>query len=222
VVVENKIKVLIVDDHALLREGIRMLLSTSDEIEIVGEAANGQEALEKVCRLAPEVVLMDLAMPGLDGIEATQQLNRENPDVKILALTQYDHKEYILSIVKAGALGFIPKKAAAGELLTAIRTVHQGDSFLYPSITKTLIEDYLRKAKPLRGRDPYESLSARQKELLRLVAEGCSVQETADSLGVSAKTIRSYLNSVMKRLELHNRTELVKYAIRKGLVSLNQ
>ncbi|MDP2744170.1 MAG: response regulator transcription factor [Dehalococcoidia bacterium] len=218
----EKIRVLIVDDHALLREGIRTLLGTCDDIEIVGEAADGREAVEKARLLAPEVVLMDIAMPEVDGIEATRRLLRENPQVKVLAMTQYDHGEYILSIVKAGAVGFIPKKAAAGELLNAIRAVHQGDSFLYPSIARTVIDDYLRRARDLPSRDPYEGLPARQKELLRLVADGSTVPQVADSLGMSAKTARSYLNNVMKRLAIHNRAELVKYAIRKGLVSLKQ
>ena len=151
----EKIRVLIVDDHALLREGIRTLLSTSDDIQVVGEAADGAEAVEKARLLAPEVVLMDLAMPEVDGIEATRRLIRENPQIKVLAMTQYDHREYVLSIVKAGAVGFIPKKAAAGELLNAIKTVHQGDSFLYPSIARTVIDDYLRDklSKPITGKE---------------------------------------------------------------------
>lgn len=216
----GKIRVLIVDDHTLLREGIATLLATSDEIEVAGEAADGKEAIEKTRQLTPDLVLMDLAMPVMDGVEATRQLVQEFPHIKVLVLTQYDHKEYILSVVKAGALGFVPKKAAAGELLSAIKAVYHGDSFLASSVTRTVVDDYLARASISSSHDPFESLSSRQRELLRLIAEGLTAQEIAGSLGLSAPTIRSYQNQLMKRLAVHNRTELVKYAIRKGLIPI--
>jgi DNA-binding NarL/FixJ family response regulator len=153
----NKIKILIVDDHTVLRDGIRALLSLHDDIEIVGEAAEGKEAIEKVRELNPDVVIMDIAMPGMDGLEATRRIRKKNSAVKVLVLSQYDNREYILSCIKAGTSGYIPKRALGSELVTAIRAVNRGDSFLYPSAASALIEDYLNR--PTAG-DPYESSSS--------------------------------------------------------------
>jgi DNA-binding NarL/FixJ family response regulator len=156
----SKIRVLIVDDHAILREGIRALLAAHDDIEVVGEAADGREAVEKVHQLTPDVVLMDVAMPLMDGLEATRRIRKGNPKTKVLILTQYDNKEYILSSIKVGASGFVPKRVVASELVSVIRAVHLGDSFLHPSAAKFLIEDYLQKV----GEDPYDSLTDRERD----------------------------------------------------------
>ena len=137
----NKIKVLVVDDHAIMRDGIRALLGLHDDIEIVGEASEGKEAIEKAQQLIPDVVIMDIAMPGMDGLEATRRIGKKNPKIKVLVLTQYDNKEYILSVIKAGAAGYVPKRALGSELVSAIRAVDKGDSFLYPSAATALIED---------------------------------------------------------------------------------
>jgi DNA-binding NarL/FixJ family response regulator len=213
----SKIRVLIVDDHAILREGIRALLAAHDDIEVVGEAADGREAVEKVHQLTPDVVLMDVAMPLMDGLEATRRIRKGNPKAKVLILTQYDNKEYILSSIKVGASGFVPKRVVASELVSAIRAVHLGDSFLHPSAAKFLIEDYLQKV----GEDPYDSLTDREREVLKLVAEGRTNSEIADLLSVSVKTVLGHRTSVMEKLDIHNRTELIKYAIRKGLISVD-
>lgn len=212
-----KIRVLVVDDHALLRDGIRALLALHDDIEVVGEAAEGREAIDKVRQYSPDVVLMDIAMPLMDGLEATRRIHKENPEAKVLILTQHDNREYMLSSVKAGAAGCIPKRAVASELVSAIRVVHQGDSFLYPSVARVLIGDYLQQVEP----EPYERLTNREREVLKLVAEARTSREIADLLGVSIKTVLGHRTKVMEKLDIHNRTELVKYALRKGLITVD-
>lgn len=214
-----RIKVLIADDHAIMREGIRALLALSDNVEVVGEAADGRETVEKARQLAPDVVLMDIVMPLMDGLEATRRIRKERPNIKILVLTQHDNKEYVLSSVKAGADGCISKKAVASELVSAIEAVFRGDSFLYPSVARVLIDDYL--VHTAGETDPYERLTDREREVLKLVAEGRTNQEIADILVLSVKTILGYRARVMEKLDIHNRTELVKYAIRKGLIRVD-
>ena len=213
----SEIRVLIVDDHAILREGIHALLALQDDIEIVGEAADGREAVDKARQLEPDVILMDVAMPLMDGLEATRRIRKENPKAKILILTQYDNKEYVLSSIKSGASGCVPKRAVASELVSAIRAVHQGDSFLYPSVTKFLVEDYLQRVEE----DPYDRLTAREREVLKLVAEGRTNREIAGLLSVSVKTVLGHRTNLMEKLGIHNRTELIKYAIRKGLITVD-
>ncbi len=214
----DKIKILVVDDHAIMRDGIRALLGLNNDIEVVGEASEGKEAIEKVQELAPDVVVMDIAMLGMDGLEATRRIRKKNPKVKVIILTQHDNREYILSCVKAGAAGFVPKRALGSELVAAIRAVHKGDSFLYPSAAAALIEDYLQQAKE---EDPYDRLTARQREILKLIADGHTSREIADMLFLSLKTVLGHRTKIMEKLDLHNRTELIKYAMRKGLVSMD-
>ncbi|MDP2920513.1 MAG: response regulator transcription factor [Dehalococcoidia bacterium] len=214
----NKIRILIVDDHTVLRDGIRALLSVHDDIEIVGEASEGKEAIEKVRELNPDVVIMDIAMPGMDGLEATRRIRKKNRDVKILVLSQYDNREYILSCIKAGASGYLPKRALGSELVSAIRSVNRGDSFLYPTAATALIEDYLNRPS---GEDPYDRLTAREREILKLIAEGHTSREIAEMLYLSLKTVLGHRAKIMEKLDLHNRTELIKYAMRKGLVSMD-
>jgi len=214
----DRIRILVVDDHAIMRDGVRALLGLHDNIEVVGEASEGKEAIEKAQELMPDIVIMDIAMPGMDGLEATRRIRKKNPKMKVLVLTQHDNKEYILSVVKAGASGYVPKRALGSELVSAIHAVQQGDSFLYPSAASALIEDYLQQSK---GGEPYDQLTARERELLKLIAEGHTSQEIADMLFLSLKTVAGHRSKIMDKLDLHNRTELIKYAIRKGLVSLD-
>ncbi|PIU57759.1 MAG: DNA-binding response regulator [Chloroflexi bacterium CG07_land_8_20_14_0_80_51_10] len=168
----QKIKVMIVDDHTVVRDGICALLELAGDMEVVGDAANGREALETVGKLMPDVVLMDIAMPIMDGLEATRRIHKEFPEIKILALTQYDDKDYVFPSIKAGACGFISKTAASSELASGIRAVFAGESYLSPSVAKVFIEDYQQAALTKDKNDPYEQLTDREREVLKLVAEG--------------------------------------------------
>lgn len=212
-----KVRVLIADDHTILREGLKALLHLYEDIEVVGEAADGREAIQKACQLNPDVVLMDIAMPGLGGLEATLELSTQRPNTKVLVLTQYENKEYAFPILKAGAAGYILKKAAGTELAAAIRAVHQGGSFLCPSVAKAVLEGYLRCQEAEAG---YDKLTSREKQILKLVAEGRSNKEIGELLCLSIKTVMAHRANLMEKLGLHNRTELVKYALREGLISL--
>ena len=213
----RKIKVLIVDDHALMRDGISALLNVNDDIEVIGEASEGKEAIKKMAELKPDVVVMDIAMPNMDGMEATRQIVKVNREVKVLILTQHENKEYVLSAIKAGASGFVPKKALGSELVSAIRSVYRGDSFLHPSVATALIEDYRRHT----GMDPFDKLTTRERDILRHIAEGHTSQEIANMLVISLKTVLGYRTKIMEKLDIHNRTELIKFAMRKGLISLD-
>ena len=212
----DKVKILIVDDHAVLRDGLRAMLGVYDEIEIVGEASEGKEAIQKALESAPDVILMDLVMPGMDGLEATRRILKKMPKAKVLFLTQYETKEYLLSAIKAGAAGYIPKRALSSELLTAIHTVHKGDSFLYPSAAATLIEGYRQRTGET---EPYDHLTAREREILKLIAESHTSRKIADMLNISYRTVNGHRTKIMNKLNIHKSTELIKYAMRKGLLS---
>jgi DNA-binding NarL/FixJ family response regulator len=213
----DKIKLLLVDDHAVMRDGIRALLSLHDDIEIVGEAATGQEAIEKTEELMPDIIIMDIAMPGMDGLEATRRIVKHNPKARVLILSQHDDKEYILSAIKAGCAGYLPKRALGSELITAIRAVYRGDSFLYPSAATALIKDYRSQAQ---DGDAYDQLTPREREILKLIAEGHTSREISEMLFISLKTVMGHRTKIMEKLSIHNRTELIKYAMRKGILSL--
>ncbi|TET42654.1 MAG: response regulator transcription factor [Dehalococcoidia bacterium] len=216
----TKIRVLVTDDHAIIRDGICALLSLTGDIEAVGVAANGKEALEMVRELTPDVVLMDIAMPIMGGVEAIRRIRKEFPKVKVLALTQYDDKAYVFPVIEAGASGFISKTAASSELTAGIRSVHRGDSFLSPSVARFLVEDYQQIASMKGSQDPYEQLTNREREVLKLVAEGHTTQEIAAMLVLSPKTVERHKTNLMSKLDIHNRTELVKYALRKGIITV--
>lgn len=214
----SKITILMVDDHAILRDGIRALLELHDDIEIIGEASEGKEATAKAQELMPDVVVMDIAMSGMDGLEATRRIRKKNPAVKVLVLTQHDNKEYILSAIKAGAAGYVHKRALGSELVSAIRAVYKGNSFLYPSAATALIEDYLRQSEK---KEPYDHLTGREREILKLIADGHTSRQIAEMLFLSLKTVLGHRTKIMRKLNIHNHTELIKYAMRKGLVSMD-
>src|SRR4030042_296003 len=214
----KKIKVLIVDDHTLVRDGIRALLALVADIEVVGDAANGKDAIAKIKALAPNVVLMDLAMPVMGGLEATRRIRRQFPGVKVLALTQYDDSEYVIPVIDAGACGFVTKMGAFSELASAIQAANRGDSFLSPSAAAALVEERQQKTTE-EGKEPYQQLTDREREVLKLVAEGHTAREIADMLVLSPKTVEWYKNSLMNKLNIHNKTDLIKYAIRKGIIA---
>jgi two-component system response regulator NreC len=216
----SKITVLVAEDHTIVRKGICSLIDGKADIQVVGEAEDGREAIDKVMALSPDVVLMDITMPRLNGLEATRQIKKMFPQIKILALTMYTNEEYILQILQAGASGYVIKQAAPAELLSAIHAVYRGDSFLSPSISKTIIDEYLKHSAP-NAPVEHEKLTDREREVLQLIAEGYSNREIADKLQVSIKTVGVHRTNLMEKLEIHNVTDLVKYALRKGIISLD-
>jgi DNA-binding NarL/FixJ family response regulator len=216
----SKIRVLIADDHAIVREGVRALLTLSDDIEVVGEAANGQEAIEAARALSPDVILMDIAMPGLGGLEATLEIRKENPAAKILVLTQYEDREYIRRFLKAGVSGYVLKKSAGADLTAAIRAVNRGGLVLDPEVAREAMREQAAAASS-GGSDLYETLTDREKQVLKLVAEGRSNKEVADLLDISVKTAMSHREHIMQKLDLHSRTELIKFALHKGVIRVD-
>jgi two-component system response regulator NreC len=216
----KRIRVLIVDDHTLVRDGIKALLALATDIEVVGEAANGMEALEKVKEFAPDVVLMDLAMPIMGGLEATRRIRKEFAGTKVLALTQYDDADYVVPVIEAGAQGFITKMSAFSELATAIQAVYRGESYLSPSAATALVEEFQVKRGNEGEKDPYRQLTNREREVLKLLAEGYTAREIADMLVVSPKTVEWYRTSLMEKLNIHNRADLIKFAIRKRVITI--
>ncbi len=217
----SKIRVLICDDHTILREGIRLLLNAQPDIEVVAEAVDGRDAVDKARALKPDVILMDIAMPLLNGLEATKQIRREQPDARVLVLTMYESDEYVAQMLEAGAAGYVLKKVAGSELVYAIRAVSQGESFLYPSITKRLVEDYLRRVESGQERDTFNGLTDREREVLQLVAEGHTNKAIADLLNLSVRTVQNHRAHIMEKLGMHDRGELIKYAIQKGIIELS-
>jgi DNA-binding NarL/FixJ family response regulator len=214
-----KITVLIADDHAILREGLRALLRTAGDIEVVGEAGDGLEALEQAARLHPDLVLMDVAMPGLGGLEATLQLRREHPDVKVLVLTQYEDREYLRRFLAAGVSGYLLKKTAGAELVSAIRAAARGGLVLDPQMAREVLQE--PAAAGSRAADnPYDLLTDREKQVLKLVAEGKSNKDVAELLDISVKTAMSHREHIMEKLDLHSRTELIKFALRQGIIRI--
>ena len=213
-----RIRVLVADDHALVREGVRALLRPTEDVEVVGEAADGREAIEAARRLQPDVVLMDVAMPGLGGLEATLALQRECPRARVLVLTQYEDREYVTRFMKAGAAGYVLKKTVGADLPAAIRAAARGGLVLDPEVARAAIAPPAGAGAA--ADDVYESLTDREKQVLRLVAEGRANKEIADLLGISVKTAMTHRAHVMQKLDLHDRTELVKFALRKGVIRL--
>ncbi|MHB0866475.1 MAG: response regulator [Thermoleophilia bacterium] len=218
----SKIRLLLADDHAILRSGLVRLLGEQSDIEVVGEAENGREAVQKVQELHPDIVLMDIGMPVMNGMEATKQIKKRDQQVKVLVLTMHDNEEYLFQVLQAGASGYVLKKAADSDLVNAIHVVARGDCFLYPSAAKMVVEDYLEKMKS--GSEPtstFDTLTEREREILKLVAEGYTNREIAESLFISVKTVETHKANIMEKLNLHKRAELVRYAIRKGILQVD-
>ena len=215
----HSIRVLIADDHTLMREGIKALLENQADITVVGEADDGREAVRQAHQLRPNVVLMDIAMPILNGLEATRQIKHEHPEINVLVLTMYDHEEYFRQMLRVGASGYILKKAAASELVAAIRAVNAGEAVLSPSITRLLLDDYLHRD-DMNGTVEDDLLTSRELEVLQLIAEGKTSREIADILSISIKTVQSHRGSIMQKLDLHDRGDLIKYAIQKKIIEI--
>ena len=216
----DKTKVLLAEDHTIVRKGLRSLLDKETGIEVVGEAEDGREAIVKAKKLHPDIVVMDIAMPGLNGLEATRQIKKRFSDIKIIILTMHANEEYILQSLKAGASGYLVKKAAPAELISAINAVHKGHSFLSPSISRMVIDEYIRRSKEIsEGEEGFEQLTVREREVLQLIAEGRKTREIAELLYISIKTVETHRSHIMNKLDIHSTAELTRYAIRKGIIS---
>jgi len=213
-----KIRLLLVDDHAVVRSGLRMLLATENDVEIIGEAGTAAEALAATLELKPDVVLMDIGLPDKSGIEATQEIKERVQKVAIVALTIHEDEEYFFKMLEAGASGYVPKRAAPEELVTAIRAAAHGEVYLYPSMAKLLVKDYLASEPAEREQSAGSELTDREQEVLTHLAEGESNEEIAKMLVISPKTVARHRENIMRKLNLHSRAELVRYAIRKGII----
>ncbi len=216
------IRLLLADDHAVVRSGLRLLLEAQPDLAIIGEAENGEEAIRRTAELRPDVVLMDIEMPGMNGIEAARRIKVQSPGTSVLALTMYEDDQYFFEMLRAGASGYVPKRAAPDELASAIRAVSRGEVFIHPSLAGRLVQDYLQRRdvdvqEPVAG-----DLTPREQEVLTLIAQGLSNGEIGEQLVISAKTVDRHRENIMRKLNLHNRVDLVKYALRKGLIDLEE
>jgi two-component system response regulator NreC len=217
----GKIRILITDDHVIVRDGLRAIFDTQPDIQVVGEATNGLEALQKVEETQPDIILMDISMREMNGLEATRKIMQAHPEMKILALTMHEGDEYFFEVLHAGASGYFVKGGSSAELLAALRAVKNGDVYISPIMTKKLLSDYLHHNKTEQGKEVYTGLTGREREILKLVAEGLNNQEIADKLFLSPSTVQTHRANIMAKLGLHSRTELVKYALQHGLIALN-
>jgi len=211
-------RLLLVDDHEVVRSGLKMLLSAEDDVEIVGEAGTAADAIVVAGTVAPDVILMDIGLPDLSGIEATREIRKRFPKVAVVALTIHEDEEYFFKMLDAGAAGYVPKRAAPEELLTAIRAAAAGEVYLYPSLAKLLVTDYLNQEHQPAEKANLDGLTEREREVLTYLAEGTSNEEIAVSLVISPKTVERHRENIMRKLNLHSRAELVRYAIRRGII----
>jgi two-component system, NarL family, response regulator NreC len=212
----DQIRILIADDHTVVRSGIRLLLEAEPDIVVVGEAVDGNEALALVEQLQPDIVLMDIAMPGMGGLEATRHIKARWQDVHVLVLTMHRADEYFFAMLKAGASGYMLKNAETGELINAVRVVGRGEVYLYPTMARQLLNDYLVRVGA--GEPPESDLSPREKQILRLLAEGYSSKEIAETLVLSPSTVHTHRSNLMNQLGLNNRRELIQYARQRGFL----
>jgi two-component system response regulator NreC len=212
------IRLLLVDDHAVVRSGLKMLLASESDVEIVGEAGSGSEAVAVTGSARPDVILMDIGLPDMTGIEAARVIKSQFPKIAIVALTIHEDEEYFFKMLEAGASGYVPKRAAPEELLTAIRAAASGEVYLYPSLAKLLVKDYLSTEHAAENKPMLDGLTEREQEVLSLLAEGAANDRIAEALVISPKTVERHRENIMHKLNLHSRSELVRYAIRKGII----
>jgi DNA-binding NarL/FixJ family response regulator len=216
---EERKKIVIAEDHTILREGLRMLLSSNAAFEVVGEAQDGLEAIRSVESLRPDLILMDLSMPRMNGVGAIQEIKKQSPSTKILVLTVHKTEEYILTTLKAGADGYILKDATHGELMLAIENIFSGKSYLSPGISEKVIEGYLEGRKSVKSSTSWDTLTQREREILKMIAEGYKNKDIADYLCISAKTVEKHRANLMKKLDLHSASSLTAFAMEKGLIT---
>ena len=215
----GKIRVFIADDHPIARRGIAMLIDGQQDMEVAGEAINGSDAIDGIKQLRPDVALIDMDMPRASGLEVIEKVVGHVPDVSVLILTGYDREEFLFQALRAGALGYLLKGTSPEELLKAVRTVHSGEAFIYPSMATKLVGDYIRHTNPSASKGHYQDLSTREREVLPLLAEGRTNEDIANLLYISPYTVQTYRQRIMKKLGLHGRTALVKYALEKGIIT---
>ncbi len=216
----SNIRIVLVDDHDIVRSGLKMLLQAQADIEIVGEAESGEQATEICQQVQPDVVIMDITLPGMSGLEATRQLKQHHPNIAILALTIHEGEQYFFEMLNAGASGYVPKRAAPTDLVAAIRAVSAGEVYLHPTVAKALVNDYLKRVQAGYDSTSYDGLSQREQEVLKLIAEGLMNREIAEKLNISVRTVERHRENIMSKLNLHTRAELVRYAADKGLLDL--
>jgi two-component system response regulator NreC len=217
----KKIKILLVEDHAVVRAGVRLLLNAQPDMEVVGELDNGQDLLKRVEQLRPDVVVMDISMPGVNGLEAARQLSTTHQKQGILILTMHDNEEYFFQAIKAGASGYIPKSAPETELLAAVRSVAVGKVYLHSSVAHLLVNDYLEKVKSDDDHSGIGKLTDREREIMLLIIKGSTNREIAERLTISIHTVNNHRANLMEKLGVHNQVELIKYAIKKGIIQLD-
>jgi two-component system response regulator NreC len=215
----TEIKLLLVDDHEVVRTGLRMLLEDQPDMKIVGEADNGQDAIRMTEELSPDVVIMDITLPDISGIEATRRLKQDHPDLAIVALTIHEDEQYFFQMLHAGASGYVPKRAAPEDLIQAIRSAFADEIYIYPTLTKALVIDYLGRPKSEIHASTSDDLTPRESEVLEYLAQGLSNEDIGEILSISKHTVARHRENIMRKLKLHSRTELVKYAIRNGLIN---
>jgi len=215
---QRKIRILLADDHTILRAGLKMMLNAQPDMEIVGEAQDGRQSINEAQRLQPDIVLMDITMPDMNGIEATRQIKKLLPETRVLVLTMHEHDEYVFQALRAGASGYMLKEAVPTELITALRVIQSGQFYLSPTAQSVMVGDYLQRVRAGEEKDSYSSLTEREREILKLVAEGYTNNQIAERLVISPKTVDTHRTHIMDKLNLHSRAELVKYAMRRGLL----
>lgn len=217
----SKMRILLADDHTLFRQGIRTLISAEQDMEVVAEAANGTEAVEKTAEYGPDVVLLDIGMPGLSSFEATRQIRKSRAETKVLFLTMYDDEDYLVEGMEVGACGYVLKDSPSQQLVAAIRDISRGGSYLSPRMLSQLVDDFRTRVKSRDRMPRYATLTTREREVLKLLAEGNSVKEIASELGVSVKTIEAHKFNLMRKLDIHNKAQLVQYAISKKIIKVS-
>ncbi|MBE0660249.1 MAG: response regulator transcription factor [Bryobacteraceae bacterium] len=215
-----KIRILLADDHTLFRQGIRQLISAESDMEVVGEASNGSDAVDRAAEVKPDLVLMDIGMPGLSSFEATRQIKKNRPETKVLMLTMYDDEDYLVEGMEVGANGYVLKDSPSQQLVSAIRDVQRGGSYLSPRMLSQLVDDFRSRIKSATRLPRFATLTTREREVLKLLAEGNSVKEIACDLNLSVKTVEAHKFNLMRKLDIHNKAQLVQYAIQKKIIKI--
>jgi two-component system response regulator NreC len=215
-----RIRILLADDHTLFRQGIHNLLAAESDMEVVAEAANGAEALERATEVRPDLVLMDIGMPGLSSFEATRQIRKHRPETKVLFLTMYDDEDYLVEGMEVGASGYVLKDTPSSQLVSAVRDAHRGGSYLSPRMLSQLVDDFRSRIRSSNRLPRFSTLTSREREVLKMLAEGKSVKEIAGDLNLSVKTVEAHKFNLMRKLDIHNKAQLVQYAIQKKIIQI--